>query len=477
MRKVAVAVVFLLAVVTAGFAFGGMGATPLIGGALGVTAVAMFVVSRVPTDRLLFLSLLPFIFTVTWTGLRGPGGAFGNVFLVLAFACLLAHIVATRHQLVLPPWLMLAGIGILLAQVLTLVFPPPLSLHVRESIELRHLYPTPPYLPDRSDVGALIKFEIALLVVPAMIMASGTTRYRCARFLDLFAAGVVVSAFVGILSLGGINVGPTPLIENRSAGLTLHPNYLGVGCSIAAPIVMLWLNRPDIRWRLAGFVALPMLLGGVASSGSRAGAVTVVLGVLLSTLAFPRLRRTLWLLVPIGAMIAVAVLAWTPAGHGVLSQLRLTHGSDVGGSNEARRYAADLALEQIRRRPLSGVGFAVIGDAHNIYLEILAAGGVVALVAFAVFMVGLLGTGRRGIRGPAPDESKVASLGVVIWLACGVVGNELADKFLYVVPGILLALSHLRATAPAEAPTAAERAAPQRPAPAPVLPPRVPVGV
>ncbi len=477
MRKALLVLVFVLAVAAGGFLLANVGITPVAGAGLGGVVVAALAATRVPTERLLWATTCLFVVTVTWNGIRFGGGAFGNAFLVVAVASLVAHVVVTREPLSLPPWLLLAGLGFLLAQVLTLVFPPNVEIASREAIELRTLYPTPPLLLARSDIAALLKYEAAVVIVPVLLIAAGTTRVKCRRLLDLFAVSALVSAFVAVLALGGLNLAPTPFQDSRSAGLAIHPNYLGVGCTIAVPLTMLWLTRADIRWRLAGACALPVLLAGVIASGSRGGSVTILVGVVLSVALLPRLRRGLGIVLPVVGMIGIVVLLYTGVGHHILDQVRLAKGSDVSGADYARGYAADLAVEQIRARPFSGVGFSVIADAHDIYLELLAAGGIIALTSFLLFCGGLVSAARRGLRGPQRDETIAASLAVGLWLIGGVVGNELADKFLYVVPGILLALARVASRRPSDGTAVVDdpvRMSPETPIPE-APPPRVAV--
>jgi hypothetical protein len=81
-------------------------------------------------------------------------------------------------------------------------------------------------------------------------------------------------------------------------------------------------------------------------------------------------------------MAAVVLLLFTGAGDQVLQQVRLKDGGvNTAGSDFQRTYAAQVAWDEIQARPISGVGFAVIADAHDIYLELLAAGGAITLAA------------------------------------------------------------------------------------------------
>lgn len=447
MRKTTLVLVLLPVVAMLGYALGVTGVGVVAAVLLGVVAFSGVLVTRFPTDRLLWITTCLFVLTVTWNGIRlGGGGAFGNAFMVLAFAALAAHVVVERRPLILPPWLLLAGTGLFFAQLLSLVFPPDVALTNKSDIQFLSLYNSSVLIGERSDVAQMIKFEVSLVMVPVLIIAAVTTVVRARRLLDLFAMSSVVSSLVAIADYSGLQVGPVPLLaDERASGLTVHPNYLALGCTISIPLVMLWFLRRDPRLKLAGAVVLPILLAGVMTSGSRAGAVAAVTGVVGAGILLPELRRKLLIVIPIAGMIGVLVIGYTKVGHGILDQVRLSSGSDVAGSDYQRTYVADVALEQIRDRPVQGVGFSVIADAHSIYLELLAAGGIIALTSFLIFCGGLAGAARNALRGPYRDEVAVASLGIAIWLVAGAVGNELADKFLYVVPGVLLALGRVTA--------------------------------
>ncbi|MCW3014740.1 MAG: hypothetical protein JWO02_1832, partial [Solirubrobacterales bacterium] len=128
MRKTGPVLVFLMIVSAAGFVLAGVGASPAVGVVLGILAIGAAALSRVSTDRIVWATACIFVVTVTWNGIRVGGGAFGNVFLALAVVSLVAHVVMSGKPLALPPWLLLVGMGVLLAQLLSLVFPPNVEL-------------------------------------------------------------------------------------------------------------------------------------------------------------------------------------------------------------------------------------------------------------------------------------------------------------------------------------------------------------
>jgi hypothetical protein len=482
MRKPVLVLVLLGSAAALGFVLASVGTPPVAGAVLGLIVVGGVAVTRLSTDRIMWLTACLFVMTVTWNGIRVGGGAFGNAFLALAVVSLVAHLLMSGRPLPLPPWLLLAGMGVFLSQLLTLVFPPDAALINKSDVQFLSLFPTPVYLPHRGDIGQLLKFEVSLVVVPVLMLCAGGTAARCRWLLDLFTFSAVVSGFVACVDYtGAVQLGPMPLVGTRASGLTIHPNYLALTSTVAIPLAMLWLNRASPRWRLAGWAAVPILVISVYASGSRAGAVTAVLAVIATGAVLPRVRRGLKYALPIAGMIAVFVLLFTGTGDHILEQVRLkSGGTDTAGSDFQRSYAANVAWEEIQARPLHGVGFAVIADAHDIYLELLAAGGAITLASFFLFIGGIATAARRAIFGPYGAEIAAASLAVALWLVNGILDNQVADKYLYVIPGILLALARISTRGPtaedAPARPGRGRATPPPAEPA-VEPPRVPVGV
>jgi hypothetical protein len=407
--------------------------------------------SKLSIDQLAYAAVGASILVITWNGLRLAGGAVANAFLVIAFAAVVLRMAVLRRPALVPPWLLAAAIGLIMAALLNLIFPPDSSLtdailfHLRTAPQLGQ----PVVLEQRSDLVALAQWEIGLLVIPVMIASVATTTRRIERLLDIFVFGAVVNAGVGVVDWAGFAIAPVQAGAGRSAGLTVHANYLALTCTIAIPLALLWIGRGG-RWRIAGFASTGLLLAGAYASGSRAGAVTAVIGVLATIVAIPRLRGGLGFTVPAVGLTLLALVFF--AGNQILEQVRLTN--DVGtvvnttGSDNRRSEAADLATHQFESRPVQGVGFSVIADAHSIYLQLLAAGGVIAMVSFLTYLGGLASAAWRARAGPQRDVVAAISVSIAMWLINGVIDNQLGDKYLYVIPGLLIAVSYVAAGAP-----------------------------
>ncbi len=131
--------------------------------------------------------------------------------------------------------------------------------------------------------------------------------------------------------------------------------------------------------------------------------------------------------------------------HGVEA---LAHGDRlVGGASGARsdheRHALLLqARTDFLHSPLFGIGPRVVNEAHDVYLQLLASGGVIALASFLVFVGGLVLALRSGLR---VDRRLALACGAATgtWLLVGVVENQLVEPYLYVPAGLLVGLAAL----------------------------------
>lgn len=445
MRRISFALLILFGVVTGAVLLAGTGLGITAGAAAGILVVGIVAVLGTSTDRLVYAAVGILVLTITWNGFRIGGGAFGDLLMAMAFAALVVSLVVERRWPVIPGWLALAGIGYALAGLLSGVFPASHALTNQIKLEQLSQAVVPGFLPPRSNTTFLIKFELAAVLLPLLVVAAGTTRARCSRLLDLWTIGCVINAAVGVLDIAGIHLAPHALAGTRSSGLTIHPNYLALTSLMGAPIAMIWVGRSR-RWTWAGLISVLVLVGGVYASGSRDGIVTMVGLIVLTAFAVPRFRRAIAPALPLiaggFAAIVTLVLLFTNLGNQILHQVRLGgNGVSAAASDMQRSNAAHVAFAQIRARPIQGVGFSVIEDAQVIYLQVLAAGGLIAGAAFVTYVGGVLRAAWRAWTLEPADEVVAATVVVIGWLINGIVDSQLADKYVYVVPGILIALA------------------------------------
>jgi hypothetical protein len=95
------------------------------------------------------------------------------------------------------------------------------------------------------------------------------------------------------------------------------------------------------------------------------------------------------------------------------------------------------------------------------------------LASFLAFLGGMVASLRRALSGPLRDEAIVCGVGILAWLANGVFDNQVADKYLYFIPGLLFAIA--RTTWLLETKTRTDMV--PAPRPATRLPARAPIGI
>jgi hypothetical protein len=411
--------------------------------------VATYAVFGASSDRVAYFFALLFMLTIAWNGVRAPGGSIANIFLAFGVLTVVFNAVTERRTVPFPPWLGIAALGFFLAAMLALVFPPSISLAGRSTIQNAIVFQEGglPYTPPSSDIKMLMQFEIALLAIPLLIVLTATTRERLTRLSMAFVVSTTVSAAVGILDIAGFHsLAAGPLFAgNRSWGLAFHPNYLAITCDFAMPLALIQIGHTRRR-SLAAMASVVILLGGEYASGSRAGTVSIVFAIVATTLAVPRLRARALIILPALGVAAVAIAVITGTAQDILAHTRLNGNPlTTEGSNAARHRLRVIAFEQFHGRPIQGVGMHVADDAHNIYLQLVASGGLIAASAFAVFITGLFQTIRRAVTGPHRDLAIAGGVAIITWLSNGFAMNQLIDRHLYVVPGLILAAAHLTA--------------------------------
>ena len=207
-----------------------------------------------------------------------------------------------------------------------------------------------------SDLGADVVPGVFLIVAMAgtPLLLSGAA-HRPA-FRDVLVAawllGSGLACAVALLDASGLTaIGPTltgSAWDGRYAGLTVHPNHLGLVAVMAFPVAVWWLNsRPARRTRVVGAALAGLLVLGVLVSGSRAALISLLVVGVISLLGPMRNRNgspiSLIVLLFWGGLLVVAVTTMMPAtiGNGLA---RLLSQSDSAAANQDRLDAMVASL-------------------------------------------------------------------------------------------------------------------------------------
>jgi hypothetical protein len=312
-------------------------------------------------------------------------------------------------------------------------------------------------------LGSAGRLVISLGAVPLVVAAASFGSFtRLSWYSAAFAAGALMNAAIGAADTAGVAhiQGHTDSVSfDRATALTTHPNHLGIVCAMAFPFVLASSLRHTSR-RAAGLhlVAAGVLLSGLLASGSRAGVIGAVVGLLVAVAIYRPARRRIAVTIALLAGTTVAVGAAVGLTHSThfLAVYRLLGGStgvqkgsisaeSISNSDAARLALYHQALNNIYERPFTGVGFAQVREYHDIYLQVAQAGGLLALLAFLTYIFGAIGTARRNLRLERMADGWLISMSAAgsfaAWLTAGLFQNAIYDRYIYVPVGLLLGVT------------------------------------
>lgn len=383
-----------------------------------------------------------------WNAVRITHGlALVDVLMVLAFCAVTVDALVHRRSVRLPPALLAAAFGLAIVGLIAELFPAPVSLTANPVANQLIAQAGGIAVKSRSNLSSLVKFEAALIVLPVLFALTATTRRTTLRLLDCWAIGAIISAAAATTDLIGVTHISQSLLRlstlGREGGLTLEPNHLALGASLALPLVMTWLTRSK-GWRIGAVIGIGFLIVGIYATRSRGAEVAMPVNLLVGCLVDPRLRRRFVAGAPLIGMLAVITLLVSSGGlHSVLYSARLTsNASGVAASDAQRSNVRIYSVRALEARPIAGVGYVVIDDAHNIYIQLLASGGIIGLASFCLLIGSAAGMIRRLWHSSDAITAAALAASLATWLALGAIENQVTDRYLYVpIAGLVTLMS------------------------------------
>lgn len=308
----------------------------------------------------------------------------------------------------------------------------------------------------KPDLLQLGQFVLAMVGTTLIIGWALRDTDLAGRAADAWALGAAVSALVAVADFA-LHTGIGPHVSGasfagRDAGLTLQPNDLGVTAAIVIPWVMVRLiSVRSVRATLWWSAILTALTAGILVSGSRSALIAVPAGMLTLLLIGRGISRKLVpLVVGGGAIAGVAAIAARFSGSQTFVAVnRLTGTStSVAQSDSTRVERYHVAISDFLSHPIVGVGYQSIRQALDIYLQLAASGGVLALAGFGLFVLWVIGSDRALVRTAPPGHLR--NLGgalagaMVVWLVYGLFQNGIYERYLYVAAGLTVAAGYNR---------------------------------
>ena len=317
----------------------------------------------------------------------------------------------------------------------------------------------------KPDLLQLGQFVLAMVGTTLIIGWAIRDTDLAGRAADAWALGAAVSSLVAVTDFV-LHTGIGPHVSGatfagREAGLTLQPNDLGVTAAIVMPWVAVRLvSVRSVRAMLWWTAVLTTLTAGILVSGSRSALLAVPAGVLALLLIGRGISRKLVpLVVTVGAIAGVVAIGARFSGSQTFVAVnRLTGTStSVAQSDSTRVERYHVAIADFLSHPIVGVGYQSIRQALDIYLQLAASGGVLALAGFALFVAWVIASDRALVRTAPPGHLR--NLGgalagaMVVWLVYGLFQNGIYERYLYVAAGLTVAAGYNRlrpaATVPA----------------------------
>jgi hypothetical protein len=381
--------------------------------------------------------------TTAWNGWK-IGVRPGDIFLFLAVLTFFLADLGHRFPR-LPRWVWTFGAIILVVTALHEFFPTdPNYFSRRLVIGLNNtiLHGNVEILPNLA-VG--LKFLVPIVGLPLMYaFAYMHDRRALWRGAYSFAIGAAISGFVAFSdrfagtqfskSLTGI-----PAVGGRAPGLTLHPNFLATTCVLGLPFMLWQILAPRLRDRALALIVLFPLVIGLYAAGSRGGAAVGAGTILVSFAVMPRYRRILPTVTILTLGIGALAFVLKPSiGTALLKAVRLKNNGSASGSNTARDLVGHQGVLDFKHSPFDGVGMQVAAEAHNVYLQALAAGGLLLFSGYAIYVLCALWTGyQHALKAEWAYPFAIAALsgGMLAY-----VESALTDRLAYVPLALIAAM-------------------------------------
>lgn len=289
----------------------------------------------------------------------------------------------------------------------------------------------------------LCKLGLAALVFPILVCILVTTYSAIWTLSRAYLVGAVISSCVAIVE-------PLQSYNQRADGLANHFNTLGLTSVLALGMAIVLMDSARGLRRLASLVSFLILVAGIFLSGSRAALIGCFVAILVALWLLE--HRRLALLVLFSTVSSFAVVSsglLTIVGNGPTARLLNPASSGVQLSNQGRMSLLRESFITTIQDPVFGHGLVDARAAHNLYLQIWQASGVIGVLGIALILYACLILAVRIVRNPllATQAERVLLAG----LAAGIAGFFVADlfqnafweRYMWLLPSLSVALIRL----------------------------------
>lgn len=409
--------------------------------------LAILLIARVSLRSAGIGAALISAFTLPWNGfLLGPVRP-GDVFIFVAVGCFIASEIGEGMPHI-PWWVSQLGLVIVIVAALHVLLPTDPHFILNRIVVGADGRPT---FENQSNLGVAFKFLSGIVLLPFAFTFATMLERRALRWLTVaFTAGTSLSGLIGFSDGRGITrigVQFTHVIAplSRQAGLSKYPNFLASTCILAMPLAIWMIASPDRRTKIMGWLVLPGIVLGTYATGSRGGAVCLLLGAAASFVFIPRFRPKLPAIAFGAGLIAAITFVVVPAfGALVLKATRLGGGGadTTSASNAVRAITRNQGVKDFLHSPLDGIGMQVAAEAQNVYIQEAASGGLILLLSMLIYNLACFWISARLI--PYSDLAAALLATFVASAVFNYLEADLTDRFFYVPVALLICLANLR---------------------------------
>jgi O-antigen ligase len=270
-------------------------------------------------------------------------------------------------------------------------------------------------------LSSIIRFGLAAVGVPLVFAALAPSRAEVRLLAWAFVLGASVNSVIGVITYNPLS---------RGIGLSIHSNHLAAACLLASGFAagLFLTSSRRSSWLAAG--CWGVIAVGILKSGSRAGAIgeAILIALLIVLTGSTRiLRWCITVVVGVAVLLSFNVIPYDE--QDAIARVLGRDPSAVAQSDFERAQLRAKAVEGIQQHPLTGAGFEEARVAHNLYLQIWGAAGLVGLLGMAVLWI----TGIRGLLDGMSGDRWVlgAAAAAISFLIVAVASNILWDRYLW----------------------------------------------
>ncbi len=306
---------------------------------------------------------------------------------------------------------------------------------------------------DRGEAIRVFCFYLTAFLFTASLVGTVTNRGRLMSVLGFVYLTLVLTGLYAIVQrIQGVEVSASLTDLTMNAGMpgrvysTLeNPNNYAEFIVLTFPVSLIFCTSiVDRRWRTLATASLAIPVAALLMTYSRSGWVSFALAAVVFLALWD---KRLLPLVVVAAVIALPILP-----DSIFNRI-LTIGNTADSSNAYRLYIWDSALQMIRDYGLTGIGLGPVNftplyalycdpaasvayHSHMLYLEVWLEMGILGIVSFGMFYLGLI---RRAVR--AKRHADPLLRWVLIACASSLVGVSFvsAVEYIWFYPRVLFA--------------------------------------